>query len=141
MIELTITRISTAPIETMFDAMTDHWELSGTTWLVRRSTIDREGTPAPNGIGTIRRLKSIGTTFVEEIVAYERPTRWAYTLLAGAPIRDHLATIGLREVNGGTEVRWHVQAAMTIPGLDHVMLPVFTKFVDELLRGAIAAAE
>ena len=141
MIELTITRTSTAAIERVFDAMTDHRELADTTWLFRRSTIDREGTPPPNGVGTIRRLESIGTTFVEEIVEYERPARFAYTLLAGAPIRDHLGTVDLRQVNAGTEVRWHVRATMTIPGLGALMLPVFKKFIDELLRGAIATAE
>jgi uncharacterized protein YndB with AHSA1/START domain len=141
MIECTVTRVSTAPIGAVFDAMTDHRAIAGYMWWCRRSTLDREGAPAPNGVGAIRRLASIGTTFVEEIVDYERPTRWAYTVLSGAPIRDHLGTIELRETGTGTEVSWHLRATLKIPGIDRLMLPVFKKFIDGLLKGAISAAE
>jgi hypothetical protein len=141
MIEFTIARTSTAPIERLFDVMTDHRRLADTTWLFRRSTLEREGTPAPNGVGAIRRLTSIGTTFVEEIVEYQRPTLWAYTLLSGAPVRGHLGTIALRELETGTEVHWHLQAELTIPGLGGTITPVFKTFIDQLLRGAITAAE
>jgi len=143
MIEFTLTRTSTASIETLFDVMTDHRGLVDTTWIFRRSTLEREGTPAPNGVGAIRRLVAIGRAgrFIEEIVEYERPTRWAYTLLSGAPIRDHLGTIELREAGTGTQVSWHLQGALTIPCVDRLMQPVFQRFIDELLKGAITTAE
>jgi hypothetical protein len=121
--------------------MTDHRGIADYMWWCRRSTLDREGTPAPNGVGAIRRLVAIGSPFVEEIVEYERPTRYAYTVLSGAPIRDHLGTIVLREVDTGTEVSWHLRAALKIPGVDRLMLPVFKKFIDGLLQGGITAAE
>jgi hypothetical protein len=121
--------------------VTDHRRLADHVWMFRRSTPDREGTPAPNGVGAIRRLVAIGPPFIEEIVAHERPTRWAYTLLSGAPIRDHLGTIDLREISTGTEVSWHLQGVMKVPGIDRLLLPVFKKFIDELLQGTISAAE
>lgn len=141
MIEFTLTRTSTASIEAVFDAMTDHRGIADYMWWCRRSTLDREGTPAPNGVGATRRLVAIGTTFVEEIVDYERPTRWAYTVLSGAPIRDHLSTIELREVGTGTKVSWHLRVTLKIPGIDRLMLPVLKKFIDGLLKGGITAAE
>ena len=141
MIEFTVTRTSTAAIETVFDTMTDHRGLAGNVWLFRRSTLEREGTPAPNGVGAIRRLVAIGPPFVEEIVEYQRPTRWAYTLLSGAPVRDHLGTIDLRESDAGTEISWHLRGTLPIAALDRLMLPVFKKFIDELLKGSIRAAE
>jgi uncharacterized protein YndB with AHSA1/START domain len=141
MIEFTITRTTPASIDIVFDTLTDHRQLADHVWMFRRSTLDREGTPAPNGAGAIRRLVAIGSPFIEEIVTYERPTRWAYTLLSGAPIRDHLGTIDLREISTGTEVSWHLQGAMKIPGIDGLLLPVFKKFIDEFLKGTIAAAE
>jgi Polyketide cyclase / dehydrase and lipid transport len=141
MIEFTVTRTTTASIDLVFDTMTDHRRLADHVWMFRRSTLDREGTPAPNGVGAIRRLTAIGPPFIEEIVAYERPTRWAYTVLSGAPIRDHLGTIDLREISTGTEVSWHLQGAMKIPGIERLLLPVFKKFIDELLKGTITAAE
>lgn len=60
MIEFTPTRTSTASIETLFDVMTDHRGLVDTTWMFRRTTLEREGTAAPNGVGAIRRLVAIG---------------------------------------------------------------------------------
>jgi uncharacterized protein YndB with AHSA1/START domain len=141
MIEFTLTRTSTASIETVFGAITDHRAIADYMWWCRRSTLDREGTPAPDGVGAIRRLVAIGPPFVEEIVEYQRPTRWAYTVLSGAPIRDHLGTIELREVGTGTEVSWHLRATLKIPGIDRLALPAFKKFIDGLLKGGITAAE
>lgn len=141
MIEFTLTRTSTAPIETVFDAMTDHRGISDYVWACRRSTLDREGTPAPNGVGAIRRLVVIGPPFVEEIIEYERPTRYAYKMLSGAPTRNHIGTIQLREADTGTEVSWHLRSTLKIAGIDRLMLPVFKKVIDQLLKGGITTAE
>jgi uncharacterized protein YndB with AHSA1/START domain len=141
MIEFTLTRTSTASIETVFDAMTDHRGIADYMWACRRSTLDREGTPAPNGVGAIRRLVAIGPPFVEEVIEYQRPTRYAYKMLSGAPTRDHIGTIELRQAGTGTEVSWHLRSTLKIPGVDRLMLPVFKKVIDELLKGGITAAE
>jgi uncharacterized protein YndB with AHSA1/START domain len=141
MIEFTLTRTSTASMETVFDAMTDHRGIAGYVWWCRRSTLDREGAPAPNGVGAVRRLASIGTTFVEEIIEYERPARYAYKMLSGAPTRDHIGTIELREGGTGTEVSWHLRSTLKIPGVDRLMLPAFKRVIDALLKGGITAAE
>ncbi|MEE6179713.1 SRPBCC family protein [Mycobacterium sp. 050134] len=141
MIEFTLTRTSTAPIGTVFDGMTDHRAIAEHVWACRRSTLDREGIPAPNGLGAIRRLVVIGPPFVEEIIEYERPTRYAYKMLSGAPTRDHVGTIRLRETGAGTEVSWQLRSTLRIPGVDHLMLPVFKKVIDEFLKGGIAAGE
>ena len=140
-IEFTLTRTSTASIETVFDAMTDHRGIADYVWACRRSTLDREGTPAPNGVGAIRRLVVIGPPFVEEIIEYQRPNRYAYKLLSGAPTRDHVGTIELSEAGKGTAVSWHLRSTLKIPGVDRLMLPVFKKVIDELLKGGITAAE
>ena len=141
MIEFTLTRGSTASIETVFDAMTEHRAIADYMWWCRRSTLDREGAPAPNGVGAVRRLASIGTTFVEEIIEYERPVRYAYKMLSGAPTRDHVGTIELLEGGIGTEVSWHLRSTLKIPHVDRLMLPVFKTFIDGLLKGGVTAAE
>jgi uncharacterized protein YndB with AHSA1/START domain len=141
MINFTLTRTSTAPIEIVFDAMTDHRAIANYVWACRRSTLDREGTPAPNGVGAIRRLNVVGPPFVEEIIEYQRPTRYAYKLLSGAPTRDHVGTIDLREAGTGTVVSWHLRSTLKVRGLDWLMVPVFKKVIDELLKGGITAAE
>jgi hypothetical protein len=104
MIEFTLTRTSTAPIEAVFDAMTDHRGIADYVWACRRSTLDRE-------------------------------------MLSGAPTRNHIGTIQLREADTGTEVSWNLRSTLKIPGVDRLMLPVFKKVIDEFLKGGITAAE
>ena len=141
MIKFTVIRSATASIETVFDAMTEHCAIADYMWWCRRSTLEREGAPAPNGVGAVRRLTSLGTTFVEEIIEYERPARYAYKMLSGAPTRDHIGTIELREGGTGTEVSWHLRSTLKIPHVDWLMVPVFKTFIDGLLKGGITAAE
>jgi uncharacterized protein YndB with AHSA1/START domain len=141
MIEFTLRQTSTAPIEKVFDTITDHRGIADYMWAVRRSTLDREGTPAPNGVGAVRRLAAAGPPIVEEIIDYERPTRYAYKMLSGAPVRDHVGTVELREAGAGTEVTWHLRSTPKIPGLDLLLGPVLKVVIGQLLKGGIAAAE
>ena len=141
MTEFTLTRTTTAPIETVFDALTDHRAIADYVWAVRRSTLDREGTPAPNGVGAVRRIEALGPAIVEEIIEYQRPTGYAYKMVSGAPVRDHVGTVALREVGTGTEVSWHLRSTPKIPGLDWLLSPVLKRVIRELLNGAVDAAE
>lgn len=141
MIEFTLTRTTTTPIETVFDALTDHRAIADYVWAVRRSTLDREGVPAPNGVGAVRRLEAAGPPIVEEIIEYQRPTRYAYKLLSGAPVRDHVGTVKLREAGTGTEVSWHLRSTPKLPGLSWLLSPVLKRVIGELLKGGIKAAE
>jgi uncharacterized protein YndB with AHSA1/START domain len=140
-VEFTLTRTTTAPIETVFDSLTNHRGIADYVWAVRRSTLDREGVPAPNGVGAIRRIEAVGPPIVEEIIDYRRPTRYAYKMLSGAPVRDHVGTVELREAGAGTEVSWHLRSTPKIAGLDWLLSPVLKRVIGELLKGAVNAAE
>lgn len=141
MIEFTLTQTTAAPIETVFEALTNHRAIADYVWAVRRSTLDREGDPAPNGVGAVRRIEAVGPAFVEEIIDYQRPTRYAYKMLSGAPVRDHVGTVELREAGSGTEVSWHLRSTPKIPGADWLLSPVMKRVIGELLKGGIKAAE
>jgi uncharacterized protein YndB with AHSA1/START domain len=140
-VEFTLTRTTTAPIETVFDSLTNHRAIADDVWAVRRSTLDREGVPAPNGVGAIRRIEAVGPPIVEEIIDYQRPTRYAYKMLSGAPVRDHVGTVELREAGAGTEVSWHLRSTPKIPGLNRLLSVVLKRVIGELLKGAVKAAE
>ena len=140
-VEFTLTRTTTVPIEKVFDTLTDHRAIANYVWAVRRSTLDREGTPAPNGVGAVRRLVAVGPAIVEEIIDYQRPVRYAYKMLSGAPVRDHVGTVELREAGAGTEVSWHLRSTPKIPGLDWLLSAVLKRVISELLNGAVNAAE
>lgn len=141
MIEFTLTRTTSAPIEAVFNALTDHRGIANYARAARRSTLDREGTPAPNGVGAVRRIEAVGPAIVEEIIEYDRPTRYAYKMVSGAPVRDHIGTVTLRPAGSGTEVKWHLQSKPKIPGLEWLLTPVLKRVIGELLNGAVDGAE
>jgi uncharacterized protein YndB with AHSA1/START domain len=141
MIEFTLRQTTTAPIEKVFDSLTNHRGIADYVALARRSTLDREGVPAPNGVGAVRRIEAVGPAIVEEIIEYVRPTRYAYKMVSGAPVRDHVGTVTLREAGTGTEAEWHLQSTPKIPGLDWLLKPVLKRVIGDLFTGAIKAAE
>ena len=62
-------------------------------------------------------------------------------MVSGAPVRDHVGTVTLREAGSGTEVSWHLTSTPKIPGLDWLLTPVLKQVIGDLLNGAIDAAE
>ncbi|MEA2167465.1 MAG: hypothetical protein QOF76_765 [Solirubrobacteraceae bacterium] len=140
MIDFTITKTTTASIDSVFDRLTDHRAYKDMTPL-RKSTLDREGTPAPNGVGAVRRLGMVGPPQTEEVTVYERPNKFAYKLLTGLPVKDHVGTVELAETGGHTTITYHVRSTPTIPGGGLVLGPVLKKAIGDLLKGVIKAAE
>lgn len=104
-----------APIETVFDVLADHRSYSAITPL-RYSRLEREGDPAPNGVGAVRVLGLLGPPIREEIVEYVPPTRLVYRMLSGAPVRNYLGTVDLASDGPGTRVVWVTSLEPTLPG-------------------------
>src|SRR5688572_22873562 len=94
MASFTYERQVAAPPETVFAVLADHRRYAEITPM-RRSELEREGEPSPNGVGAIRVLSSVGPPLREEVLIYEPPRRLSYTLLSGAPVRDHVGTVEL----------------------------------------------
>lgn len=142
MIEFTLTRTTTASAESVFAHLTDHAAYASITPL-RSSVLIREGVPAPNGVGARRRLGLVGPPLVEEVTAYERPHRFAYRLVSGLPVRDHVGTVEIAETAAGTRVDYHVVShpAPPLPGLGQVVGFVLRQAIGGLLDGVVKAAE
>ena len=74
----------------------------------------REGEPAPNGVGALRRIKVRPLTFEEEITAYERPTRLDYLIVKlNVPFKHDGGSITLSPDPGGTRVDW--RSSFSVP--------------------------
>jgi len=129
-----------APPEVVFDVLTDHRSYAEMTQL-RSSELEREGEPAPNGVGAIRALRSIGPPLREEVVAYERPSRFAYKVLSGAPIRDHLGSVELSPVKEGTRLVYVVRMEPTVPFGGSAVVAVVKQGIKQLLDGVTVEAE
>jgi uncharacterized protein YndB with AHSA1/START domain len=140
MIEFTLTRVTSAPIETVFDRLTDHAAYKDMSPL-RISKLERRGEPEPNGVGAIRRLGVFGATQTEEVTVFERPTRFVYQLRSGLPVRDHVGTVDLVQTPSGTHITYEVRSTPTIPGSGFVLGPILRRGISGLLDGIVRAAE
>jgi uncharacterized protein YndB with AHSA1/START domain len=129
-----------APPEIVFDVLTDHRRYTEITPL-RKAELEREGDPAPNGVGAIRVLTVAGPPMREEVIAYERPYRFAYKILSGLPVRDHIGTVEMQPAEGGTEIVYAVKTTPTIPLAGPAFMLVLKKAIRDLLSGVAEESE
>lgn len=140
MASFTLFREVNAPPEVVFDVLTDHRRYADITRL-RKSTLEREGNPAPNGVGAIRVLAAVGPPIREEVVVYEQPRRFSYKVLSGLPLRDHLGTVSLEPSDGGTKVTYALKAIPTVPFAGKAVMFGLKRAVTELLNGVVSESE
>ena len=108
--------------------------------MIVKSWWEREGTPAPGGVGAIRALgmKRVGSR--EEIVAYDEPSHMAYTILSGLPVVGYRADVHLTPDNGGTRIDWTGTFTPKLPGtgaaLQFFLRSTISSFVRRLVKYA-----
>jgi uncharacterized protein YndB with AHSA1/START domain len=129
-----------APPETVFDVLTDHRRYAEITSL-RKAELEREGEPAPNGVGAIRVLTVAGPPMREEVIAYERPYRFAYKILSGLPVRDHVGTVEMQPADGGTEIVYAIKTTPTIPFAGAATVLILKQAIKGLLDGVAKESE
>lgn len=140
MASFTLVREVAAPPGVVFDVLTDHRRYAELTPL-RRSVLEREGDPAPNGVGAIRVLSAVGPPMREEVIAYERPRRFSYTVLSGLPVRDHVGTVSLEEDGARTKVTYALRTTPTVPYAGGIVMIVLKRAISQLLSGVAVEAE
>jgi uncharacterized protein YndB with AHSA1/START domain len=141
MASFTYVRQVAAPPEIVFDVLTDHRRYTEITPL-RRAELEREGEPAPNGLGAIRVLSAMpGPPMREEVIAYESPHRFSYTILSGLPFRDHVGTVELSPCDGGTEVVYAIHTTPTLPVGGFLAIAVLKQAIKQLLGGVAKESE
>jgi len=140
MASFTFTREVAAPAETVFEVLTDHAGYSQITPL-RRSELERQGDPAPNGVGAIRRLSAIGPPLREEVIGYEAPSRFSYKVVSGIPVRDHVGTVELTAEDGRTRMVYAVRTQPTVPLIGPVVVAVTKQAVKQLVEGIVKESE
>ncbi|WP_322747650.1 MULTISPECIES: SRPBCC family protein [unclassified Frankia] len=131
-----VTQTSAASPSAVFDLLAD-----GAGWsrwagpLVSRSWWEREGTPAPGGVGAVRRLGRPPLYAREEIVEYVPGHRHAYRIHWGLPARDYLGTVDLSPLDsGGTQIIWQGSFVPLVPGTGAVVALGARLFITGLAR-------
>lgn len=140
MASFTFTREIAAPAEVVFEVLTDHAKYSELTPL-RKSELEREGEADPNGVGAIRKLTAVGPPMREEVIAYEAPSRFSYTVLSGLPVRDHVGTVELTPNGGGTKMVYAVKTQPTVPLVGTVVVAAVKQAIKGLIGGVAAESE
>jgi uncharacterized protein YndB with AHSA1/START domain len=140
MASFTFERQVAASPETVFAVLTEH-HLYAEITPMRKSVLEREGTPPPNGVGAIRVLTAAGPPLREEVIAYEPPRRFSYKLLSGAPVRDHVGTVELTPRDGGTQVVYAVRTTPTLPLVGPAVVAVVKRAIKALLNGVANESE
>ena len=101
-----VTRTITAQAEAVFDVLADHANYDRFR-PIQGSELIREGTPAPNGVRALRRIKVRPLVFEEEITVYERPTRLDYLIVKlNVPFHHDGGSITLTPEGDATRVDW-----------------------------------
>jgi uncharacterized protein YndB with AHSA1/START domain len=140
MATFTLRRSIAAPTELVFDVLTDHRGYARLTPL-RSSTLEREGDPAPNGVGAIRVLALAGPPIREEVTEYRAPSRFAYKMLSGAPIKSHTGTVDLSPAGSSTELVWTVDSTPSLPIPGAAWAVMVRPVITTLLRGVKRESE
>ena len=140
MASFTLTATVAAPIDTVFDVLTDHRGYAEITPL-RSVTLERRGDPDPDGVGAVRVLKLVGPPIREEVTVYERPSRFSYRMLSGAPVREHIGTVELTADGSRTQVVYRVDTTPSIPVPEAAWAAVNKPVINRLLSAIVKEAE
>lgn len=140
MATLDFSRTIAAPPETVFEVATDHRAMPEFTRF-RAVELEREGEPAPNGLGAIRVLHLIGPPVREEVVAYDPPHRFSYRMLSGAPVRDHVGVIELTPVDAGTRMSYLLETTPAVPVGGFAVVALMRSIVENIAAGIATEAE
>jgi uncharacterized protein YndB with AHSA1/START domain len=131
-----------APIEQVFDLLTDHANYKQFRG-IRDSELLREGEPAPNGVGALRRVDVGRLRFEEEITHYESPVRMDYLIRRiNAPLEHEGGSIRLEPTDQGTRAEWTSTFRVTARGVGGLVTGVaatsirrgFTRVLDDTDR-------
>jgi uncharacterized protein YndB with AHSA1/START domain len=121
--------------DAVFDTYTDHvgWAEWGG---LSDASLEREGEPAPNGVGCVRVFGPPRFAAYEEVLEFARPKRMTYRVLRGGiPIKNHFGEVDFEAEGDGTRIRWHVQFDPKIPGLGPILRIGLTRFFKGVLDG------
>ncbi len=115
---------------------------SWSTWTaLTTSHLEREGVPAPDGVGALRRLGRLGGSSREEVVVFDPPRHLAYRLVRGLPVADYRADVTLAPSGSGTHIVWHGEFDARYPGTGRPMAAFLRRVLGDFATRLASHAE
>jgi uncharacterized protein YndB with AHSA1/START domain len=104
-----------APVETIFNILTDHESFGKViATKVRRVTDSQEENK--NGVGSVRRISSFPVpAFEETVITFEPNSLMEYEVSKGSPIKNHKGRMEFSEEGGKTELLYLVDFEPKLP--------------------------
>jgi hypothetical protein len=128
-----------APVEAIWPLVGEALRWQEWSFLTR-TALEREGVPAPDGVGAVRRFTRMGIGSREEVLAWDPPHHLAYTIVSGFPVRNYRADLTLESEGDGTRIRWSGTYDEKWPGsasaIGALLAHMMQKFATDLARYA-----
>jgi hypothetical protein len=135
MSEIRVRARAAASLATTWSVLTDQVGMAA--WTPARTvTVEHHDGPSPAGVGTIRVLSRWPLTLREQITAVDEPTRLAYRLLSGLPLRDYVGETILSGSATSTDIVWAVTLTSRWPGTTFAVRRVAQALANGLARQA-----
>lgn len=128
-VKVTARAHSSAPPEAVWRLLADgaNWDQ----WArMSESRLERKGPDERNGIGAVRRFRTLRMVTREEVIAFDPPRHLAYRLLTGMPVKDYRSDVELSPADGGTDITW---TSVFFPGRER-LAPLLKVWVGMILR-------
>ncbi len=113
--KIIITQSFNAPVETIFDILTDHEKFGRIIKAKTKRVVDSRG-KNKNGVGSVRRINVFaGLSFEESVVAFEPNQLMAYRISKGSPVKNHRGCMEFTEEQGRTRVDYRIDFEPKLP--------------------------
>lgn len=125
-----IIQVFDAPLEDVFEAMTDHNRLHEIIPCKCERIVDGNDPKEPNGVGSVRRVSLPGSGLEETVTAFKRNEYMEYTVTRGPLIKSHHGVLQFWQRGGLTYLAYRIEVS-TSPGL---VAPVLEKVLEASFR-------
>jgi hypothetical protein len=110
--------------------------------IIMQSSWEREGDPAPWGIGAVRKVGAWPLFGLEETIRYEQDRCFAYKLNEPAPVENYVGEVKLSpNAAGGTDIRWSGSFVEEVPGTGPLVRAAYRGVVRFYARRLVKVAE
>lgn len=136
-----VQRTIKAPIEKVFDMISDHANYKDFPG-VKDSELVKKGKPHKNGVGAVREIDTGSVWFQEAITAYERPTRMDYQIVKSRPPIEHKGgSVRLEATADGTAVSWTTTLRIKIPLVGGLLTRIAAPQLEKAIGGMLKSVE